>query len=111
MNLPVRSGMPAADLGPGGWHTPVAQPERRVVPRRRGNYPAARWRRASPPTPPARPSSSSPPRSGPSSRAPRPASPMTSSADPGSPAAILQPAEIRAFVAGAKAGLADDLLG
>lgn len=31
-------------------------------------------------------------------------------ADPGSPALILDPAEIRAFVDGAKAGLADDLL-
>jgi len=31
-------------------------------------------------------------------------------ADPGSPALVLEPSEIRAFVEGAKAGLADDLL-
>ncbi len=31
-------------------------------------------------------------------------------ADPASPALILEPSEIRAFVEGAKAGLADDLL-
>jgi hypothetical protein len=35
---------------------------------------------------------------------------LRQSADPGSPALIFEPAEIRAFVAGAKAGLADDLL-
>ncbi len=32
------------------------------------------------------------------------------STDPASPALILEPAEIRAFIDGAKAGLADDLL-
>jgi hypothetical protein len=31
-------------------------------------------------------------------------------ADPGSPALVLEPGEIRAFIEGAKAGLADDLL-
>jgi hypothetical protein len=35
---------------------------------------------------------------------------LRQSADPGSPALILEPEEIRAFIAGAKAGLADDLL-
>jgi hypothetical protein len=35
---------------------------------------------------------------------------LRQSADPDSPALILQPAEIRAFVEGAKNGLADDLL-
>lgn len=35
---------------------------------------------------------------------------LRQSADPGGPALILGPEEIRAFVAGAKAGLADDLL-
>ena len=31
-------------------------------------------------------------------------------ADPASPALVLEPSEIRAFIEGAKAGLADDLL-
>ena len=35
---------------------------------------------------------------------------LRQSTDPGGPALILEPDEIRAFVAGAKAGLADDLL-
>jgi hypothetical protein len=35
---------------------------------------------------------------------------LRQSADPASPALVLEPDEIRAFVAGAKAGLADDLL-
>jgi Domain of unknown function (DUF397) len=35
---------------------------------------------------------------------------LRQSTDPGSPALILEPAEIRAFIQGAKAGLADDLL-
>lgn len=35
---------------------------------------------------------------------------LRQSADPDGPALILQPAEIRAFVEGAKQGLADDLL-
>ena len=35
---------------------------------------------------------------------------LRQSADPGSPALILEPSEIRAFIQGAKAGLADDLL-
>ena len=35
---------------------------------------------------------------------------LRQSTDPDSPALILQPDEIRAFVNGAKAGLADDLL-
>ena len=35
---------------------------------------------------------------------------LRQSADPASPALILEPGEIRAFIEGAKAGLADDLL-
>ena len=35
---------------------------------------------------------------------------LRQSTDPGSPALILEPDEIRAFVLGAKAGLADDLI-
>jgi hypothetical protein len=35
---------------------------------------------------------------------------LRQSADPDSPALILEPGEIRAFVQGAKAGLADDFL-
>ena len=35
---------------------------------------------------------------------------LRQSTDPGSPALILEPSEIRAFINGAKAGLADDLL-
>jgi Domain of unknown function (DUF397) len=35
---------------------------------------------------------------------------LRQSADCGSPALILEPSEIRAFIDGAKAGLADDLL-
>ena len=35
---------------------------------------------------------------------------LRQSTDPDSPALILEPAEIRAFIDGAKAGLADDLL-
>ncbi len=35
---------------------------------------------------------------------------LRQSADPASPALILEPHEIRAFIQGAKAGLADDLL-
>jgi hypothetical protein len=35
---------------------------------------------------------------------------LRQSTDPESPALILEPAEIRAFIDGAKAGLADDLL-
>ena len=35
---------------------------------------------------------------------------LRQSADPASPALILEPKEIRAFIQGAKAGLADDLL-
>jgi hypothetical protein len=35
---------------------------------------------------------------------------LRQSADPASPALILEAAEIRAFIEGAKAGLADDLL-
>ena len=36
---------------------------------------------------------------------------LRQSTDPDSPALILEPNEIRAFVLGAKAGLADDLIG
>ena len=35
---------------------------------------------------------------------------LRQSTDPASPALILEPAEIRAFIQGAKAGLADDLV-
>ena len=35
---------------------------------------------------------------------------LRQSTDPGSPALILEPSEIRAFVLGAKAGLADNLI-
>ena len=35
---------------------------------------------------------------------------LRQSTDPASPALILEPSEIRAFIDGAKAGLADDLL-
>jgi len=35
---------------------------------------------------------------------------LRQSTDPASPALILEPAEIRAFIQGSKAGLADDLL-
>ncbi|MFI5068621.1 MAG: DUF397 domain-containing protein, partial [Streptosporangiales bacterium] len=35
---------------------------------------------------------------------------LRQSTDPASPALILDPAEVRAFIDGAKAGLADDLL-
>ena len=35
---------------------------------------------------------------------------LRQSADPASPALILEPGEIRAFIEGAKTGLADDLL-
>jgi len=35
---------------------------------------------------------------------------LRQSADPAGPALILEPGEIRAFITGAKAGLADDLL-
>jgi hypothetical protein len=73
----IRNGMPAADLGPGGWHKPWSDNggsclEAKKLP---GGQIALRQ-----------------------------------SADPASPALILDPAEIRAFIDGAKAGLADDLL-
>jgi Domain of unknown function (DUF397) len=35
---------------------------------------------------------------------------LRQSTDPASPALILEPAEVRAFITGAKAGLADDLM-
>jgi hypothetical protein len=35
---------------------------------------------------------------------------LRQSTDPGGPALVLEPDEIRAFITGAKAGLADDLL-
>jgi hypothetical protein len=76
--MDVRNGMPAADLGPGGWHKPWSGSnggdclEAKKLP---GGRVALRQ-----------------------------------SADPASPALILEPGEIRAFINGAKAGLADDLL-
>jgi hypothetical protein len=73
----IRNGMPAADLGPGGWVKPWSDNggaclEARKLP---GGKVALRQ-----------------------------------STDPASPVLILEPAEIRAFIQGAKAGLADDLL-
>ena len=74
---PIRNGMPAADLGPDGWHKPWSDNggaclEARKLP---GGQVALRQ-----------------------------------STDPASPALILEPAEIRAFIKGAKVGLADNLL-
>ncbi len=76
--MTIRNGMPAADLGPGGWAKPWSGPnggdclEAKKLP---GGRVALRQ-----------------------------------STDPDGPALILEPNEIRAFIAGAKAGLADDLL-
>ncbi len=74
----IRNGMPATDLGPGGWRKPWSGSnggdclEARKLP---GGRVALRQ-----------------------------------STDPDGPALVLEPNEIRAFVQGAKAGLADDLL-
>jgi Domain of unknown function (DUF397) len=73
----IRNGMPASDLGPGGWTKPWSDNggsclEAKKLP---GGQVALRQ-----------------------------------SNDPDGPALILAPDEIRAFVDGAKAGLADDLL-
>jgi hypothetical protein len=75
--MDIRNGMPANDLGPGGWAKPWSDNggsclEAKKLP---GGHVALRQ-----------------------------------SADPDGPALILNPEEIRAFVHGAKAGLADDLL-
>jgi hypothetical protein len=73
----IRNGMPAAELGPGGWAKPWSDNggsclEAKKLP---GGQVALRQ-----------------------------------STDPDGPALILDPGEIRAFIDGAKAGLADDLL-
>jgi hypothetical protein len=73
----IRTGMPAAALGPDGWTKPWSDNggsclEAKKLP---GGQVALRQ-----------------------------------STDPDGPALILEPAEIRAFINGAKAGLADDLL-
>jgi Domain of unknown function (DUF397) len=73
----IRTGLPAADLGPDGWAKPWSDNggsclEAKKLP---GGQVALRQ-----------------------------------STDPDGPALILEPAEVRAFIDGAKAGLADDLL-
>jgi Domain of unknown function (DUF397) len=74
----IRNGMPATDLGSGGWAKPWSGSnggdclEAKKLP---GGRVALRQ-----------------------------------STDPAGPALILEPNEIRAFITGAKAGLADDLL-
>ena len=84
---PVRTGMPAAGLGPGGWRKPWSDnggscPEARKRP---GGQVALRQ----PSDPAAPPSSWNPARCAPSSTVPRPASPTTcskvASADRGVP--------------------------
>jgi Domain of unknown function (DUF397) len=78
MSMDIRNGMPASDLGPGGWTKPWSGPnggdclEAKKLP---GGQVALRQ-----------------------------------STDPAGPALILEPNEIRAFIEGAKNGLADDLL-
>jgi hypothetical protein len=76
--MEIRNGIPASDLGAGGWVKPWSSPnggdclEAKKLP---GGRVALRQ-----------------------------------STDPAGPALILEPGEIRAFVTGAKTGLADDLL-
>jgi hypothetical protein len=73
---PVRNGMPAADLGDGGWTKPWSNAGSCLEAKK---LPGGRIA-------------------------------LRQSTDPESPALILEPNEIRAFVLGAKAGLADDLI-
>jgi hypothetical protein len=77
MTEPVRNGMPAASLGPGGWRKPWSDNGGDCLEAKK--LPGGRVA-------------------------------LRQGADPDSPALILEPGEIRAFVEGAKAGLADDLL-
>ena len=73
----VRSGMPAADLGPDGWRKPWSDNGGSCLEAKK--LPGGRVA-------------------------------LRQSTDPDGPALILEPDEIRAFVQGARAGLADDLL-
>ena len=73
----IRNGMPAADLGPGGWRKPWSDNGGSCLEAKK--LPGGRIA-------------------------------LRQSTDPASPALILEPGEIRAFIDGAKAGLADDLL-
>ncbi len=74
---PVRSGMPAAELGAEGWAKPWSDNGGSCLEAKK--LPGGRVA-------------------------------LRQSTDPASPALILEPEEIRAFVEGAKAGLADGLL-
>jgi hypothetical protein len=73
----IRNGMPAADLGPGGWVRPWSDNGGSCLEAKK--LPGGRIA-------------------------------LRQSTDPDGPALILEPDEIRAFVEGAKAGRADDLL-
>lgn len=73
----IRNGMPAANLGTGGWAKPWSDNGGSCLEARK--LPGGRVA-------------------------------LRQSTDPASPALILEPAEIRAFIQGARAGLADDLL-
>jgi hypothetical protein len=73
----IRNGMPAADLGDGGWAKPWSDNGGSCLEAKK--LPGGRVA-------------------------------LRQSTDPRSPALILEPDEIRAFVEGAKAGLADDLI-
>ena len=73
----IRNGMPAADLGPGGWVKPWSDNGGSCLEAKK--LPGGRIA-------------------------------LRQSTDPASPALILEPHEIKAFIDGAKAGLADDLL-
>jgi hypothetical protein len=75
--MDVRNGMPAADLGPGGWAKPWSDNGGSCLEAKK--LPGGRVA-------------------------------LRQSTYPDGPALILEPGEIRAFITGAKAGLADDLL-
>lgn len=74
----IHNGMPAADLGAGGWRKPWS-----------GSNGGACLQ---------------------AKKLPGGRVALRQSTDPAGPALILEPAEIRAFIQGAKAGLADELL-
>jgi len=74
---PIRNGMPAASLGPGGWRKPWSDNGGDCLEAKK--LPGGRVA-------------------------------LRQGANPDGPALILEPNEIRAFIHGAKAGLADDLL-
>jgi hypothetical protein len=74
----IRTGIPAAELGPHGWIKPWSGPNG-------GDCLEAK-------------------------KLPDGRVALRQSTDPAGPAIILEPNEIRAFINGAKAGLADDLL-